>query len=112
MTTGSVLQVQHQQRRMASSAGDAATRASAVLQVVLQQWGTLLQERLHAIQMMLPDIPLAGPAQSQEQIDSMQAAGTDCENCRTTTTNNNRGLSDTPPLLTVQALVMALHGSR
>ena len=78
LTSSSVLQVQHQQnlQRLAQQQADGnASVSSAVLEVLLRQWGRLMQERIHAAQMLLPDVPLVAAARTPDELDSMQTGG-------------------------------------
>lgn len=67
LTSSSVLKVQRQQATLQQATR--APHAGAVLDVLLQHWQKLMQERLHAAQMLLPDIPLASAPRSQLEVD-------------------------------------------
>jgi len=67
LTSSSVLHVQRQQ----NSAGNAMA-PNIVLEAVQQEWQKLMQERLHAAQLLLPDIPLVAAPRSLNELSSLE----------------------------------------
>lgn len=66
--------VQHVQQKQVPSI-QASSHGAAVLGVVVQHWQQLMQERLNAAQMLLPDIPLVSEASTPQQVEELQATG-------------------------------------
>lgn len=66
--------VQHVQQKQVPSI-QASSHGAAVLGVVVQHWQQLMQERLNAAQMLLPDIPLVSEARTPQQVEELQATG-------------------------------------
>jgi hypothetical protein len=75
VTSSSVLQAQHEQQLQQRSTRTGPAHARAVLDVLLQHWHTLMQERLLAAQMLLPDIPLVCAARTDEELASQHLGG-------------------------------------
>lgn len=67
LTSSSVLHVHRQQ----SSAGNAMA-PNIVLEAVQQEWQKLMHQRLHAAQLMLPDIPLVAAPRPLDELSSLQ----------------------------------------
>jgi hypothetical protein len=49
--------------------------AASVLEVVLQHLASLMQERLLAAQMLLPDVPLVSATRTEQELEHESAAG-------------------------------------
>lgn len=49
--------------------------AAAVLSAAQQRWQALVLERLHAAQMFLPDVPLAAPPRTAQELESLRRQG-------------------------------------
>lgn len=75
VTSNSVLQAQHEQQLKQRSRHKGLPHAGAVLDVLLQQWHSLMQERLLAAQMLLPDIPLVCAPSTDSKLASLHSGG-------------------------------------
>lgn len=74
LTDSSVLRTQ-QKAAQQHQQPNHAPHAAAVLEVVVQHWQRLMQGRLDAAQMLLPDVPLVSAARTAEQQQVLQATG-------------------------------------
>lgn len=70
VTSSSVMHAQQKQQMQGRSG-----HAIAVLKVVQQHWQTLMQERIVAAQMLLPDIPLVSEPRSLSEMEELHATG-------------------------------------
>lgn len=75
VTSSSVACVQQEQQLQRHSGRAGSEHAVAVLEVVQQHWQALMQERIVAAQMLLPDIPLVSAPRSTSEMEELHAAG-------------------------------------
>jgi hypothetical protein len=74
LASTNVLGVQRDHKMHNRNHGTGTEHATAVLEVVLQHMTSLMQERLLAAQMLLPDIPLVSATRSQQELEHASAA--------------------------------------
>lgn len=75
VASSNVLRVQRDHKLHKHDHCTGSEHATAVLEVVLQHMASLMQERLLAAQMLLPDIPLVSAVRTEQQLEHASAAG-------------------------------------